>query len=124
MHRHICEFSLILYIMKAITSFVNQALKQVNQNYNRELLEKYQAVTKDEILAALEKHCLPLFNPETSIAVIVTAPGKVDSTADSMTSLGFEVEKRAVEVDQDELDGSASEDSDETDEDSDSEHGR
>lgn len=110
--------------MKAITSFVNQALKQVNQNYNRELLEKYQAVTKDEILVALEKHCLPLFNPETSVAVIVTAPGKVDSTAESMKALGFDVEKRAVEVDQNELDRSESEDSEESEDDSESDHSR
>ena len=84
-------------------SFVNQALKQVNQNYNREMLEKYQAVTKDEILDALKKYCLPLFNPESSIAVVVTAPGKVDTTVEGLTTLGFEVEKRAVEVDQDEF---------------------
>ena len=84
-------------------SFVNQALKQVNQNYNREMLEKYQAVTKDEILDALKKYCLPLFNPESSIDVVVTAPGKVDTTVEGLTTLGFEVEKRAVEVDQDEF---------------------
>ena len=84
-------------------SFVNQALKQVNQNYNREMLEKYQAVTKDQILDALKKYCLPLFNPESSIAVVVTAPGKVDTTVEGLTTLGFEVEKRAVEVDQDEF---------------------
>ena len=88
-------------------SFVNQALKQVNQNHNRELLEKFQAVTKNEILDALRKYCLPLFNPKSSIAVIVTAPGKVDATVEGLTSLGFEIEKRAVEVGQDELEGDA-----------------
>ena len=67
------------------------------------MLEKYQAVTKDEILDALKKYCLPLFNPESSIAVVVTAPGKVDTTVEGLITLGFEVEKRAVEVDQDEF---------------------
>ena len=104
-------------------SFVNQALKQVNQNYNREMLEKYQAVTKDEILDALKKYCLPLFNPESSIAVVVTAPGKVDTTVEGLTTLGFEVEKRAVEVDQDEFeDGNGSEGDSGSDSESDRSH--
>ncbi|KAL5495204.1 hypothetical protein ACEPAI_667 [Sanghuangporus weigelae] len=96
----------------AIASFVNQALKNVSQNHNRELLEKYQAVTKDEILAMLEKYVQPLFNPETSVAVVVAAPGKVDSTVAGLSELGFEVEKTALEVSPEEMDGSASEGSD------------
>lgn len=106
---------MLTFIFKATTSFVNQALKQVGQSYNRELLAKYQAITKDEVLAAMEKHVLPLFNPEKSIAVIVSAPGKVESTADELTKLGFEVEKREIEIDSDgmdtESDGSESSDS-------------
>ena len=70
----------------------------MSQNYNRELLERYQAVTKDEILAMLEKYVLPLFNPGTSVAVVVTAPGKVDGTVAGLNELGFEVEKTALEV--------------------------
>ncbi|KAI5124638.1 hypothetical protein M0805_004247 [Coniferiporia weirii] len=92
----------------ATTSFINQALKQVNQNYNRELLEKYQAVTKDEILDALKKHCLPLFDPKKSVAVIVAAPGKVESIDDGMRELGFKVERRELEVSPEELEGSGS----------------
>ena len=86
-----------LRFLQALTSFVNQALKGVSQNYNRILLEKYQAVTKDDILSALEKYVLPLFNPESSVAVLVTAPGKVESTVEGMSELGFDVEIRELE---------------------------
>ncbi|THH10161.1 hypothetical protein EW145_g1526 [Phellinidium pouzarii] len=96
----------------AITSFVNQALKHVNQNHNREMLEKYQAVTKEQILVALKKYCLPLFDPAKSVAVIVAAPSKVESTADGMRELGFDVEKRELEVSPEELVESGSEESD------------
>ncbi|EJD03900.1 uncharacterized protein FOMMEDRAFT_19228 [Fomitiporia mediterranea MF3/22] len=93
----------------AITSFVNQALKNVSQNYNRELLEKYQKVTKGEILSMLEKYVLPLFDPATSVAVVVAAPGKVDNTEEGLRELGFNVEKTALEVSPEEMEDSDSE---------------
>lgn len=85
-------------------SFTNQALKNVSQNHNVELLEKFQAVTKDDVLTALKEHFLPLFSPESSVAVVVTAPSKADSIAEEMTTLGFEVTKRTLEVDPEEMD--------------------
>lgn len=112
---------------QALNSFINQALKGVNQNHNRELLEKYQAVTKDEVLAALKKYCLRVFNPATSVAVIVTAPGKVDSTMAGFQNLGFVPERRELEVSPEEMEGLSDEEmSDEEmgeDEDDDSRRG-
>lgn len=64
-------------------------------------------MTKDEILAMLEKYVLPLFNPGTSVAVVVTAPGKVDGTVAGLNELGFEVEKTALEVSPEEMNGAA-----------------
>lgn len=91
-----------------MASFTNQAIKGVSQNYNTELLEKYQAITKDQVLAALKKHVLPVFDPLTSVAVVVTAPTKADSIAEALTAAGFEVEQRNLEIDPDELEGSES----------------
>lgn len=84
-------------------SFVNQALKHVPQNFNRELLEKYQNVTKDDVLAMMEKYMLPLFDSSSSVAIVVSAPGKVDETIKGLQSFGFEVEKRELEVTPEEL---------------------
>ncbi|KAH8118861.1 hypothetical protein DFH11DRAFT_1798615 [Phellopilus nigrolimitatus] len=56
----------------AFTSFVNQALKNVSRDQHKRLLKDIQKVTKDEVLKSMKKYCLPLFNPETSAAIILT----------------------------------------------------
>ncbi|KIJ68351.1 hypothetical protein HYDPIDRAFT_106537 [Hydnomerulius pinastri MD-312] len=89
----------------AINSFTNQALKGLPQDHNLQLLEKYQAVTKDDVLASLQKHILPMFSSSSSTVVVVTAPSKVNEIADGLKGYGFNVEKRTLEVDPDE-DGS------------------
>jgi Zn-dependent M16 (insulinase) family peptidase len=92
-----------------VVSFTNQALKGLPQRYQIDLLEKYQAVTKDDVLAALRTYFLPLFESETSVAVVVTAPAKAESIGTSLKAEGFEVTQRAMEVDPSELEGSESE---------------
>ena len=93
---------------QAIASFTNQALRGVPQNFSVEQLEKYRAVTKDDVLAALKKHVLPVFNSSSSIAVAVTSPTKTDAIAEGLTKAGFEVEQRTLEIDPSELEGSES----------------
>lgn len=79
-----------------------------------------QAVTIDQVSAALKKYLLPVFDPATSIAVVASAPGKVDEIATGLAEVGFQVEKRELDVDPDELaagkEGSESESSSESDE--------
>jgi len=60
-------------------------------------------VTIDEVSAALKKYLLPVFDPATSIAVVASAPGKVDEIARGLAEVGFQVEKRELDVDADEL---------------------
>ncbi|KAG6829386.1 hypothetical protein H0H92_004654 [Tricholoma furcatifolium] len=93
----------------AIVSFTNQALKGVSKTHQVDLLEKYQAVTKDDILAALEKHFLPLFLPSSSVAVTVTAPSKAEQVSQGLKEAGFVVEQRALEVDPNEVEQEDSE---------------
>ncbi|EAU93061.2 cytoplasmic protein [Coprinopsis cinerea okayama7 len=101
----------------ALVSFVNQALKGLPQRYQVDLLEKYQKLTKEDVLAALKKYYLPLFNSESSVAVVVTAPAKAEAIAESLKSEGFEVTQRSLEADPSEMeDGSEeSESGDESD---------
>ncbi|KAH8114464.1 Metalloenzyme, LuxS/M16 peptidase-like protein [Phellopilus nigrolimitatus] len=77
----------------AVTSFVDLCLRGMNESSSH-TLKKFQAVTKDEILTALKKYCLPLFNPDTSVAVVLSSQGRFDSTASDLRSLGFDVEKK------------------------------
>jgi len=83
--------------------FTNQTLKGVPPNHQIDLLNKYQAVTKEQVLDAFKKYFLPLFDAKTSVAVVVTAPGKVDDTAEALTKFGFEVTKRELEFDPEEM---------------------
>jgi transcriptional/translational regulatory protein YebC/TACO1 len=71
-------------------------------------LEKYQAVTKEDVLTSLEKYILPIFNSSSSTVVVVTAPSKVSQVADGLKEYGFDVEKRTLEVEPDDHGSSAS----------------
>jgi hypothetical protein len=82
-------------------------LKGVPKKFQVELLEKYQSVTKKDVLAALRTHFLPLFDPSSSAAIVVTSPFKVDEIRQGLGSLGFDVEERTLDVDSDESDASA-----------------
>ncbi|KDR85083.1 hypothetical protein GALMADRAFT_233694 [Galerina marginata CBS 339.88] len=101
----------------AMVSFTNQALKGVPRTHQVDLLEKYQLISKEDVLAALQKHFLSLFDPSASVAVVVTAPGKADDIGDGLKDVGFEVTKKVMEVDPSEMedsDGSDSEASSDT----------
>jgi hypothetical protein len=86
-----------------VISFTDQALKGVMKNYQIDLLEKYQAVSKEDVLQAFRKHLMPLFDPGSSVAVVVTAPSKVDQAFDGLNKIGFVVERRTLDFEPDEL---------------------
>jgi len=91
----------------AIVSFTNQALKGVTRTHQIDLLEKYQAVSKEDVLAALRKHFMPLFDSASSVAVVVTAPSKADQICEGLQQAGFDVDRRTLDLDPGELeDGS------------------
>lgn len=88
---------------------MNQELKQVPQDYGRQLLDRIQAVNLEGVRAALKKYVLPLFEAETSIAVVASSATKSADIAEGLKSSGFEVEVRTLDL-------SADEDMDESDE--------
>lgn len=80
-------------------SFTNQALKNVPKTHQIDLLEKYQAVTKEDVLSVIKTHFLPLFDSSSSVAVVVTAHAKADETGAGLEAKGFEVTQRVMETD-------------------------
>ncbi|KAF5374955.1 hypothetical protein D9758_000192 [Tetrapyrgos nigripes] len=90
----------------AQASFNNQALKDVPQNHQVDLLEKFQAVTKEEVLDIIRKYFLNLFDSNSSVGLVVTAPSKADGIESGLKGYGYEVERRTLEVDPSELEGS------------------
>lgn len=53
---------------------------------------------------------MPLFDPSSSVAVVVTAPSKVDQTFDELNKAGFVVERRTLDFDPEELEDRSDED--------------
>jgi hypothetical protein len=51
----------------------------------------------------LRRYVLPIFDPSASIVVVACAPAKAGDIAAGLTSEGFEVERRTLEVDSGEL---------------------
>ena len=86
-----------------MVSFTNQALKGVPRTHQIDLLEKYQTVTKVDVVAALRKHFLPLFDPTTSVAVVVTAPGNAEDVGNGLQAMGFEVTQKEMQIDPSEM---------------------
>ena len=94
---------------QSLVSFINQGLKGVPQNYHSVLLEKYQKITKEDVLATLKKYFPPLFDSKSSVAVVVTAPGKADQISEDLGKIGFEVERKTLQVEPGEEEDSDSE---------------
>lgn len=86
-----------------MVSFTNQAMKGVSRTHQIDLLEKYQIITKEDVLAALQKHFLPLFDPASSVAVVVTAPAKSEEIGEWLKASGFEVTQKAIDIDPSEM---------------------
>ncbi len=97
-------------------------MKDVPQNFQIDLLEKYQKVTKEQVLEVLEKYFLPLFKAESSVAVAVTAPSKSGPIAAALAEHGFDVDSRSIQVDAKELEEGSESSEGSEDDDSDSDH--
>ncbi|OSD05304.1 hypothetical protein PYCCODRAFT_1362169 [Trametes coccinea BRFM310] len=84
----------------AIMSFINQALKGVSQNHNIEQLEKFQRITREDVLDVFRRYFLPLFDASSSVAVAVVAPAKADQVAQGFDQFGFDVEQKTLQADE------------------------
>ena len=66
-------------------------MKGVSYEYHKNLLNHCQAVTEKDVLDMIRQYLLPIFDPATSVAVVVCAPGKADEISDVIiSSLGQE----------------------------------
>ena len=82
----------------AWASFLDQELKGQSPDYSVEVLKRSQAVKKEDVIRCLQYYILRLFEPESSTAFVVTAPGKFGEIVEGLGQKGFQVEKREIEV--------------------------
>src|SRR5260221_9277418 len=111
MSRMKCRHQVLLYEMKydycllanifykALATFANQALKGVSSTHQIDMLGKYQRIKKEDIIAAFRKYFMPVFDPASSVAVVVTDTGEVESIVGGLTSLGFDVTQKELHTD-------------------------
>lgn len=62
----------------ASVSFINQVIHGQSKDYNMQLLKKIRAVTVQDLKDVVRDVLLPVFDPERSNTVVVTAPVKSD----------------------------------------------
>jgi hypothetical protein len=51
-------------------------------------------------LAVFEKYFKPLFDPASAAAVVVTAPGNVQTIEEGLAGLGFDVTRKELHIEQ------------------------
>ena len=86
----------------AWASFLDQELKGQSPDYSVEDLKRCQAVKKEDMIRCLQDYILKLFKPESSIAYVVTTPGKLDEITEELGKRGFQVDNGKIEVQDDE----------------------
>jgi len=90
---------IIIYWLIFFQGSGDVALKGVSRSHEIDMLGKYQTIKKEDIIAAFQKYIMPLFDPASSVAIVVTATGKVESIVDGLTSLGFDVTQKELHTD-------------------------
>jgi len=62
----------------ATVSFINQVVHNQSKDYNMQLLNKVKEVSVDDLKSSIKEFLLPIFQYDTSINVIATAPMKTE----------------------------------------------
>lgn len=81
----------------ATESFINQVLKNVSANYNKELLERVQSVTPEQMQHVMDKYLSKVFQPDSSIVVVTSAATKVKDISEGFKKLGFQLETKNID---------------------------
>ncbi|GJJ78971.1 presequence protease [Entomortierella parvispora] len=81
----------------ATEAFVNQVLKKVSANYNKEFLERVQAVTPEQMQHAMDKYLRNVFSADNSIVVVTSATTKVKDISEGFKKIGFQLETKNID---------------------------
>ncbi|KAG0262678.1 hypothetical protein BG011_009899 [Mortierella polycephala] len=81
----------------ATEAFVNQVLKKVPANYNKEFLERVQGVTPEQMQHAMDKYLSKVFNADTSFVVVTSAATKVKDISEGFKKIGFQLETKNID---------------------------
>lgn len=63
----------------------------------------------------LKKYIEPIFDPARSICAVVCSPGEIDEMENSLRAIGYDMERREIDLGADEEEGDDDEESEEGD---------
>ncbi|KAF9586373.1 hypothetical protein BGW38_006117 [Lunasporangiospora selenospora] len=81
----------------ATEAFVNQVLKKVSSDYNKEFLARVQAVTHEQLQHVMDKYLIKVFKPDTSVTVVTSATTKVKDISEGFKKIGFQLETKNID---------------------------
>ncbi|KAG8823488.1 hypothetical protein FRC17_009313 [Serendipita sp. 399] len=78
-------------------AFVGRVFKGRSSSFIQERLASVRKITEEEVLTAMKTYILPLFHPETSVALIACGPNQAEEIVESLRGDGFDVELRRLD---------------------------
>ncbi|KAG6015823.1 hypothetical protein E4U43_004726, partial [Claviceps pusilla] len=99
--------------------FVHSVIRNVPQDWSKEVLKKVRAVTEEEIKGALKEYILRCFEPGQSNVVITCAKLMTENMETSFKAMGYKVQTRELSYFHDDYGLKGDEDDDEEEEDED-----
>lgn len=91
-------------------AFSDSILRGTGKGRGRHLINEAKKVTVEQVKACLAKYIQPIFNPSTSICAIACSPGRLDEMKAALETIGYEMERREIDLGDDEDDESDEDD--------------
>ncbi|KAN0061466.1 hypothetical protein ACQY0O_006313 [Thecaphora frezii] len=88
--------------LAATESFVDSVVKRSGKNRGHKLLKDMGAVTVEQVQDSLRRYIFPLFDAERSIAAVVAPPSKVDEIQTQLQQVGYQMERKELDLGSDE----------------------
>ncbi|WFD34838.1 hypothetical protein MCUN1_001682 [Malassezia cuniculi] len=76
----------------ALESFLDTVVKRVGKGRGRRLLEQASDVTIEDVYRCLNTYVLPIFDANTSVAAVATAPSNLAAIEERLSKAGYELE--------------------------------
>lgn len=82
-------------------SYVNQVMRDTENHFSRNLLEDVRRVTLDQVLEAIKKYMLPVFQPRTATLIVTCAQNMGMGALKDFGEAGFNAKIQTLDQVQD-----------------------
>lgn len=88
------------YYSAAAAKYLDNVLKKRGPDYNTKFIKELSKLTEDDVIRALNKYFVPMFNAESSVVFICAHPTNAEELKDFFTEKGYEVTVEEVPTSQ------------------------